>query len=243
MVSWGLGQIITTGNEFDEAGERTYAMSEPSQEQTDRKHRSEKRLATEGVPVNPHLPAIESEAEAKRRTKDEIAYRALALMTVAMSAAGQNKETTRKVITDFGISDWLTPKEQTFLAAVGSTEQDRLNLAWRVEAAHTLFWALGYVHALGMPTQQCDPHVLMKIMKQHGAAEPFVAAVRLRALSEILDEADLIYRYHGAGVAARINGKAKPKGLSSSVILERHTALNWLVGYCDQDWDDVTTDT
>ena len=28
-----------------------------------------------------------------------------------------------------------------------------------------------------------------------------------------------------------------------SVVYERHYALNWLIGYCDQSWDEVTTDT
>ena len=29
----------------------------------------------------------------------------------------------------------------------------------------------------------------------------------------------------------------------SGVVMERHYALNWLIGYSDQEWDDVTTDT
>jgi hypothetical protein len=27
------------------------------------------------------------------------------------------------------------------------------------------------------------------------------------------------------------------------VVYERHYALNWLTGYMDQDWDDISTDT
>lgn len=29
----------------------------------------------------------------------------------------------------------------------------------------------------------------------------------------------------------------------AGVVQERHHALNWLIGYCGQDWDDITTDT
>jgi hypothetical protein len=30
---------------------------------------------------------------------------------------------------------------------------------------------------------------------------------------------------------------------NAGVVQERHYALNWLIGYCGQDWDDITTDT
>ena len=65
----------------------------------------------------------------------------------------------------------------------------------------------------------------------------------MRPLSDILDQADLIYRYHWAVVDARINGQDAPAGLNSGVVLERHYALNWLIGYFDQAWDDISTDT
>jgi hypothetical protein len=44
-------------------------------------------------------------------------------------------------------------------------------------------------------------------------------------------------------VDARLKGKKPPAGVEPGVTLERHHALNWLVGYMDRDWDDVTTDT
>jgi len=41
---------------------------------------------------------------------------------------------------------------------------------------------------------------------------------------------------------ARINNRSMD-AINPGVALERHHALNWLTTYCDQDWDDVTTDT
>jgi len=35
---------------------------------------------------------------------------------------------------------------------------------------------------------------------------------------------------------------ALPKA-NEEIIVERHRALNWLIRYMNQDWDDVTTDT
>jgi len=36
---------------------------------------------------------------------------------------------------------------------------------------------------------------------------------------------------------------AVPHGVDCEMVVERHHALNWLIGYQGQDWDDVSTDT
>ena len=51
------------------------------------------------------------------------------------------------------------------------------------------------------------------------------------------------YRYHWAVVDARVNGLEIPSDIDASVVYERHYALNWLVGYSGQEWDDISTDT
>ncbi len=71
----------------------------------------------------------------------------------------------------------------------------------------------------------------------------FLKNASLRAQGEILDAADLVCRYHWAIVNARVNDREPPSGLDSSVVIERHHALNWLMGYMNQEWDDVSTDT
>jgi hypothetical protein len=62
-------------------------------------------------------------------------------------------------------------------------------------------------------------------------------------MDQILDQADLIYRYHWAVVDARVKGKQPPAGLDPGIVYERHYALNWLIRYSDQEWDDISTDT
>jgi len=71
----------------------------------------------------------------------------------------------------------------------------------------------------------------------------FIQDANLRPIGEILDEADLIYRYHWAVKNARSKGEPPPANLDKGVVLERHHALNWLIGYMDQEWDDISTDT
>src|SRR5215510_10815150 len=63
-----------------EIDKRTLA---PSAEALDRKTRSVTRLKAEGVPIIDWLPVIETVAEARLRTSNEIGRRALALVVVA----------------------------------------------------------------------------------------------------------------------------------------------------------------
>lgn len=72
--------------------------------------------------------------------------------------------------------------------------------------------------------------------------DEFIAQSRLRDIAEVLDELDLIYRYDWAVVDAQCRHQGAPAGLNPGVVYERHYALNWLVGYLDQNWDDITTD-
>ena len=88
----------------------------------------------------------------------------------------------------------------------------------------------------------CDVARAVKIMKER-TTKQFINGSKLRPLHEILEQADRIYRYHWAVVNARLKGAKPPAGLDPGVTLERHHALNWLIGYLDQAWDDVSTDT
>ena len=81
-------------------------------------------------------------------------------------------------------------------------------------------------------------------MAQHPDFATFMAQAKLRDIASILDEADLIYRYHWACVDARLKQAPMPAGLNPSVVMERHAALNWLIDNDGQDdWDnpDVST--
>jgi len=88
----------------------------------------------------------------------------------------------------------------------------------------------------------CDVRKAVTIMKKR-TTEQFIVDAELRSLAQMLDQADLIYRYNWAVTDARINSQPSPAGLEAGVVQERHYALNWLIGYMDQDWDDVSTDT
>jgi hypothetical protein len=213
-----------------------------SQEALQRKAKSEAVLRQAEVCINQYLPVIETEAEARKRTKVEVAYRALALLAVAVKGEGLEQEMVERMKRDYGLASHLTPKEAAFVLDKNPSQHDRIQFSWRYEAAWVLLWALGYVEELEPPSMICDVPRAVSIMKER-SAEQFIADARLRPLAQILDEADLIYRYNWAVVDARVNGDPPPSGLDPGVVQERHHALNWLIGYMEQEWDDVSTDT
>ena len=218
-----------------------FANPEIPRDSVQRKYRSEAILHAEGVRVNLFLPVIESEVEMKQRTKEEVAYRVMALLAVAFKGAGMDQPLVDELIADHSIKEHFTPEEHAFIEHPAPTSQMRAQFSWRCEAAWTLLWALSYVEKLSKPVVNCDPGKAMGFLTQRGTLR-FVADARMRTPTEILDQADLIYRYDWAAVDSRMNGRHEP-GVNGEITVERHHAFNWLIGYNDAEWDDVTTDT
>jgi hypothetical protein len=206
-----------------------------------RKEWAESVLLAEGVPVNPHLPMIESEAEVRLRTPREVADRLRALVMVAFKGSeNPDQGIVDSIVVERGLRRLFTPDELAFVDDPNPDERARVQFSWRCEAAWVLLWALGHVKGqLGSPRELCDvPFLSETVFHARDLAEQ-----GLRPTNDILNEADLIYRYHWAVRDADLHGAPAPAGLHPGVTMERHHALNWLTGYCDLDWDDVTTDT
>jgi len=213
-----------------------------SQEQLTRKLKSEKQLEAEEVPYIYHLPVIEKNGDFEERTKEEIAYRALSLLVVALKGEGMEQDIVESIVNKYGLKDKLTQNEKLFIWNEIHSEQDKINALWRYESAWTLLWALGYIEELDTPNKICDVPKAVSFMRERTASS-FINDSKLRAIDEILDQADIIYRYHWAVVDARVNGRETPAGLNPSLVMERHYALNWLIKHMDQEWDDISTDT
>src|SRR5262245_56775184 len=207
-----------------------------------RKTRSIAILKKEGVPFIQHLPLVETEAEAKRRTTEEVGLRAIALCIVAVKGEGIENEVIKELVEKYQIADSFSPKERKFIKNPKPSEHDRIQFTWRYECYWVTLWALGFVDELSRPDKICDVPKAVSFLRDLGR-EGFLKKAKLRPAREILDAADLIYRYHWATTDARINRQPAPAGLEPGVVQERHHVLNWLVGYSDQEWDDVKTDT
>jgi hypothetical protein len=215
---------------------------EISAEAIDRRLRSEAILRAEGVPVLASLPVIETTAEALKRSKEEVALRTLCLLIVAAKGEGLEEDVVERVLKSYELQPYLTPKELAFVLDNSPSQHDRVQFIWRYEAASTLLWALCFVDQLGKPVQMCDVKFAVATMTERTTSQ-FIEDSELRPIADILDQADLIYRYHWAVRDAHLKGQQIPAALNPDVTEERHYALNWLIGYLEQAWDDVATDT
>lgn len=205
-----------------------------------RRARSVERMRAEGVPVNDWLPVIESEGEYRPPTAKAVAVRAAAALAVAMKGQGRPQATVDAFVREWDLDGHLTPDEARFITDPQPTDDQRTAFVWRYEAAHVLLWAVGLAERLDGPREAEDPEALLAPMQDR---EVVLARIRLRPAAAILDQADLIYRYRWALVDARLNGRAAPAALDGDVAMERHHALNWLVGYSETEWDDISLDT
>lgn len=214
-----------------------------------RKEESIFKLKSQSVPYIAWLPFIESADEIKLRSAEDIAKRAIACLLVIQAACDLNNDQfddeTRTFIIDllqkFNVFNELTAKEQAIISC-DAAPQDIVNMVWKYEAYWALLWALGIVKELKYPAEIADCDFAIQAVSSCESFEEFMAQVELRDIEEILDEADLIYRYDWACVDARMKQLDAPAGLNSSVVVERHGALNWLIQR-DGDWDDPDVNT
>lgn len=211
------------------------------QDALDRKARSEAILTAEGVPFMWWLYPITMKA-CHMRSQEDVVYRALCTMMVAVKGEGLKQDIVQSVVANYGLASHFSPKEAKFIADPNPSQFDRTQFTWRYEANWVLLWALGFIERLERPDKICSPPIASKIVSQRTTAK-FLEDSKLRPAEEIVEGADLILRYHWAVRNAQAGQQPPPSGLEPGVVQERHYAFNWLIGYCNSEWDEVHTDT
>ena len=214
-----------------------------------RKDESLKKLKERSIPYIEWLPHIESSNDVTPRSAEDIAKRAITCLLLIQAACDLNhqqfdeetKTFIESLLDQFQVSTLLTEKEQTILNGTAS-EQDIVNMVWKYESYWVLLWALGIVEHLDFPNQIVDCDVAINAVSSCQNFDEFMQKVRLKEIEDILDQADLIYRYHWACVDARLKQQEAPANLNASIVMERHGALNWLINI-EESWDhpDVST--
>ncbi|SIS47173.1 protein of unknown function [Zobellia uliginosa] len=216
-----------------------------SPKQLNRKERTEKFLKSKGVKINEHLPHIEAEEDTTLRTPKEIAQRVSVLATTNMVAFNViEAEDAIEYLKTYHLWELLTPKEKSFLES--PTDDKKTQETWKCEGIWVLMWALGVIEDIGYPDKMCDLNQIPFEKYPIGEGKDpntFINSFsKSRTKTEILDANDLYYRMDWTCVDARLNGY-ELNGLNPGVVYERHYALNWLVNYMDQEWDDISCDT
>lgn len=220
-------------------------QTDATEDQVARKARTESLLEVWKVKINRHLPYIESEDEVTLRTPREVAQRVSVLATINPVAFGiLSAEEAIAYLEKYNLWAYATPMEKEFLA--NPTEERKRNETWKCEGIWTLMWALKKVEDLGAPDQLCNldniPPPVYPVGPNKDPNEFINSIQETRTKAEILDAADLYYRLDWACVDARLHKREMEKA-HPGVVHERHYALNWLVNYMEEAWDDVSCDT
>ncbi len=220
-------------------------QNNPEEDQESRKQTNEEVLKQNGVKVNANLPLTNSEADVALRSPKEIAERVVVLAVTNMVAFNTMEGAQAlEYLEHFELLDKATPKEMDFLK--DPTEEKKSYETWKCEGIWVLMWALHKVSELGFPNKLADLNQIAADdypIAEGADPNEFIASIEnVRKNREIMDANDLYYRLDWACVDARINGQ-EMEAVHPGVVYERHYALNWLIHYQDQEWDDVTCDT
>jgi hypothetical protein len=213
----------------------------PTEAQLARKARNIAIIKKMGLPTLESLPVVEDDAAVKLRTPQEVAKRCIATVICAAKGESNDQELVDNVIKDYAAQTYFSPQEKQFIGIAKPEKQQLLDFCWRYECAHVFLWALGLREDLVGPNEICNVSEDVKLLKKKGGKD-LVANAKLRSAAEILEMNDLYYRLHWAAIQLRIKDEKSDK-VDEEIIRERHRALNWLIHYLNQEWDDVTTDT
>lgn len=218
---------------------------ELTEDQMERKAKSERLLEQRNIKLNRNLPYIESDKETNIRTPKEIAQRVCVLAITNLVAFNNlTSEEAIDYLQKYEIWTFVTATEKDFLAH--PTEEKKNHETWKCEGIWTLLWALKKVNDLGFPDTLCSLDAIPPNdypVGPHKDPNDFIHSVtETRSKSEILDANDLYYRLDWACVDARIHHQSIT-AVHPGVVYERHYALNWLINYLGQEWDDVSCDT
>lgn len=211
-----------------------------------RKQRSENKLADFGIVYPKDLPNTIERDTVNIRSSVEIARKIIALWEVVNIAYKPSKAARKEAVQmlhDFEVWEALSKQDQDFLQQSKHSPQVIIDRKWRTEVLNVLYWTLGEVRDLGKPIEDQSVYDVSDLMVQkYPGVDEFIKGVKLRPKSEILDEADFMYRLHWCAKDHRRKKQRVPSSYNLSVIRERDFALRWVTNPYE-DWDDISLDT
>ena len=218
-------------------------------EKAARRTKSNAYIKEKGIACLESLPMIESRDEVVLKDINERCKRAIACLIVAQVACDINsgndydksKQFFGEMLAKYHVEDALLEKERKIFDGSYS-QQDVLDIAWTYEAYWAVVWSLGLVDDIKEADDVCDCEEAIMLVSECESFEEFRGQCAPRTVDEILDMADLYYRYHWACVEKRMNPEMEIGNLDPEVVCERRRGLEWLI-HVETDWNDISLDT
>ena len=214
----------------------------------DRKMRSINILQAQQIPYIDELPPIKSSYEITGKTIDEIAKRAIVLCICCNFASDiisnkkkryvkESKKFFNKLLETFNVKDVMTKDEKLLFEKM---DKDlAIQISWQFESYVILLWTLGLIDEVTFPDTLVEPDSVTAVVYACDSYREFLEKCKIRSIDEVLDLADLTYRYNWYCVESKINDEEPI--MNAEVVMERHRALNWLLS--DEKWDKVEINT
>lgn len=194
----------------------------------ERKEKTEYLLKEWNLPVYDNLPAIEEEETTQLKTAQEVAKRILILTYLNCAVQVEDKHEIITFLKEEKLWECVTKEEKELFEKSNFSEEEIDNILWRSESILLLLWTLHKVQALSLPVEEANiGEVIPHLPAFFASTSDFVNSATIRNVSEILDQADLIFRLHWALRQAEVEG-SKPLDLHPGIVYERHYAIDWV---------------
>lgn len=222
--------------------------SENILKQHERREKNNLFIKEQKITCYDNLPIVESSADVKMKTLDEICNRAFTCFLAIQVACDVNNnnyeesiEYFKPILEGLNLNQYLNSKEKRIFDGT-YTRQDAIDLDWEYEDLWSLFYALGLVDDITDGGKLCNCDFIIEIMASCKNVEEFKNKCKLRDIEEILDMLDLYYRYDWACTEKRIKPETSIANLNPSNVIERRRGLEWLISD-KADWYEISLDT
>ena len=202
------------------------------------KLKSEKIILNLGLKPNLNLPEIENLNDLKFKTGEQVAKRILSLAYLYGISFNASRKSIQSKLKEYGLINELSNWENEILTKKTLTKQDKINIDWVTESIEVLGWAIGLWNEIPL-LDECNENRQADSIIINENPSKFISTSKLIPINEIQEQADLIYRLHWIAKRTEIGRIGKH---SNDVYIERHKAINWIIGI-GKDWDTINTDT
>lgn len=196
-------------------------------------------LKQKNIPFIEHMKAIPFNSCTSLCSKEEIISRMLAdyvIATCALYSLEEKVNIVHYVLSQMdeklNIKSVLAPVDINFLNAITEQKVSKQGLqdaTWAFEECAMLMWTLGLIDKPDSD-KMCKVEQLNNFFFNIKNYDELLSQCTIKSKEEILEQADLIFRYHWACRETRMKGK-KIQQLDEMIVQEQRRALEWVLNW------------